>query len=412
MIEKAGRYSIIFIAILGMAVFIPKFFWMVFEKKIKEPFIVYSEIKGDFLILKREDGKTIRRDTKGGFYSRNEYEAALPFMHFRQLAANGTLPDSVAGIETNVHDLRRESFTNLIRPRDINMPSINLYPLFESESDRVMLEVPEDFFRIGEDGIEFIHADSNKADENKSRIFTLAMKKQGFVFPARLISGLMTKRKKSDEGYFITDSTGQLYHLKMEKGAPYCRNLMLPEEINLRHIMCVDEDSREFYAYLITTDQLVYILKTDTYELVKLPIEDYVPDVHSMRITANILYKTVALIGKDHVVAYALDRNYNLLNRYEEKWPGHWKSNAGKVASAIFPFTIKLKSKTSSFVIFNLVLGNWRSCLVVNLLLSVVMILNSKRKKCRLFSIAFDLIIVLGTGLFGFLAVNIFPNRF
>ena len=412
MIEKAGRYTIIVIAIFAMAVFLPKYYWMVFEKKTKEPFVVYSEVKNDFLILKRKHGRVVRKDTKGNFYTRNEYEEALPFLHYRQLAANGTLPDSVAGIDANLHDLGRESYTHLIKPDDINKPSINLYPLFESESKRVMLEVPDDFFRIGKKGIEFIIADSNKVDENKSRVFTIAMKKEGFVFPARMISGLMTKRKKCVEGYFISDSTGQLYHLKMEKGTPYCRNLRLPQEMNLLHIECVDEDPREFYAYIITTDHKIYILKTDTYELVKLPVEGYLPDLHSLRVTANILYKTVTLIGEDHLITFALDRKYELIDRYDEKWMGRNERTAGKIASIIFPFTIRLKTENSSFVDLFIDGGDFKFCFILNFLLILLIIFFSRQINRKSALLIPDLILVLGTGFFGFLAVMIFPNRF
>ena len=231
--------------------------------------------------------------------------------------------------------------------------------------------------------------------KRKVDLFTEAMKKEGFVFPARIISGLTAAKKKSEEGYFITDSTGQLYHLKMERGKPYCRNLLLPEEINLRHIECVDLTNREYYAYLVTTDNNIYVLETDTYKLVKLPISDYKPDEHKVRLNANIDNKTILLVGENHIIAYAVDRDYQFLKRYEEKWDGYAESYAGKIAAILFPFEVKLQERSSSFINFYFTKGSWSYGWIIHLLLIGLMISLVPKKDRNLLRIAFDLVIIL-----------------
>ena len=79
--------------------------------------------------------------------------------------------------------------------------------------------MPDDYFRIGK-RMEFIVAKTNKVDEAKSKLFTDALSAEGFAFPANLIAGLPTTRKSKDEGYFLTDSREQLFHIKMIKGQP------------------------------------------------------------------------------------------------------------------------------------------------------------------------------------------------
>ena len=60
--------------------------------------------------------------------------------------------------------------------------------------------------------MEFIVARTNKINEEKSQLFTEALTAEGFIFPADIIAGLPTTRKSHDEGYFITDSEGTLFH--------------------------------------------------------------------------------------------------------------------------------------------------------------------------------------------------------
>ena len=108
--------------------------------------------------------------------------------------------------------------------------NIGLYPLFESESDRVNLELPPDFFRIN-NSIEFITASTNDINLEKSKLFNQVFINKGFSFPAKIIAGIPTTRKSIDEGYFIVDNTNKLFHLKMTKGQPYFEYIQTPDNI-------------------------------------------------------------------------------------------------------------------------------------------------------------------------------------
>ena len=169
MIERISRYLVIFISILIMAVYIPKFYRMAFERTPKVPYLAYSILNDDFLSIGREDGKVVRKDTKGKYYNREEYELALPFIHFRQLASKGLLADTICGIAINLAEFRREGYAKNFGPKDINKPAVSPYPLFESELRSMLLAVPDDFFCINEGGIEFVTVSTNKLHEEKSR---------------------------------------------------------------------------------------------------------------------------------------------------------------------------------------------------------------------------------------------------
>ena len=68
-------------------------------------------------------------------------------------------------------------------PKRLDAPAPTLWPLLESQSGKVNLAMPEDYFRI-EKRMEFIVARTNEINEEKSRLFTEALTAEGFIFPA------------------------------------------------------------------------------------------------------------------------------------------------------------------------------------------------------------------------------------
>ena len=93
---KLSRYILILIAVFTLAVFLPRFYWLMFEKPVRKPFVQYSCVKNDFMIQRIHEKKW--EDTKGNSYSQEEYEQSLPLMYTKQLLASGTMVDSVNGV--------------------------------------------------------------------------------------------------------------------------------------------------------------------------------------------------------------------------------------------------------------------------------------------------------------------------
>ena len=125
--------------------------------------------------------------------------------------------------------------------------SYGLAPLFESAPERVGVSLPDDIFRIGKRGIEFIDCTTGEILPEKSARFALAMQAAGFEAPARDIYGIPSVIKRWDSGYFITDRNGRLFHLMMVKGAPYCRPIETGFE-NKEHQM--SHRRRDFLPHL------------------------------------------------------------------------------------------------------------------------------------------------------------------
>ena len=407
---RLSRYFLLIAGIVAFAVVLPELYWMAFAKPVKKPLVFYSCIENDFLIQRSDSGIT-RKDPRGKSYTREEYEQRLPLMYVRQLLMSNTMPDSIYGIEVDNHAITVNRSTFRVQPKELSIPDPGLYPLFESQSGRANLVMPDDFFRITW-RMEFVDAKTNKTLEEKSQMFSAVLYKRGFKFPVKSISGLPTTRKSCDEGYLVIDAEDQLFHVKMVKGEPYVKKAELPGGTKFKHINCVDFRNTKFYAYLFSTDNHIYILTQDDYELIELPVGEMDPEKHEIRIFGDLFHYQVSVVGDDFIRTVVLDTDYKKVDEYNESWPGIMERREGKIFKTIFPGQISMTSPDSSLIRFYTEINKPFLWLVFSAVLMVVQLFIFKQREIALKNQVVDLCVIGVTGIFGFLAVNIFQNKF
>ncbi|HPJ79151.1 MAG TPA: DUF4857 domain-containing protein [Prolixibacteraceae bacterium] len=455
MMVRISRYILVLVAVMAAAATLTQLYWMVFEKPVRAPFIMYSCVDDDFMI-QRSGEPIVREDTRGNQYTREEYEEKLPLLYMRQLMLSGTMLDTIRGIAMDAHDINMARSFFRYTPTDRYTPDPGLYPLLESESGRANLELPGDFFRITW-RMEFTDAKSNKVDEEKSQLFSAALYHFGFQFPATRIAGLPTTRKSCDEGYLITDAAEQLFHVKMVKGKPYVQKVELPDGLQFEHIACVDFRDKLYYAYLFDKAGEVWILTQDDYQMVKLPAGAFRPGSEDLRIYGDLFNYHVIVNGEGFIRVTVLDREFNKVDEYQETWKPRMEQPEGKAFTWLFPGELKISSEHSDFLQFRYEANPvwrwiWLSVALVLVHFLVIRWRNRKpgsgssvwdsegraamdngepvpvigsaqeargsselpeeRKRSLLRRHGLDLIIVLLTGIFGFIAIQIFPNRF
>ncbi|MDZ7635928.1 MAG: DUF4857 domain-containing protein [Bacteroidales bacterium] len=247
----------------------------------------------------------------------DDYEQALPFMFYRQLMADGTMPDTIKGVLMETPSIARASSFYRYTPKRTDAPSPTLWPMLESQSGKVNLAMPEDYFRI-EKRMEFIVARTNRVNEEKSSLFTEALTAEGFTFPAKIIAGLPTTRKSCDEGYFITDAAGSLFHVKMVEGEPYVVRIETPEEFDIVYIEAVDLRSKEYYCYVFTRNQGIFVVMDEVYDLQRLPVDGFDPSVHTFRLSADLFNKCFTIMGENWYEAIAIDDMYQVVGTHGE----------------------------------------------------------------------------------------------
>ena len=410
MIPKISRYLLIIVTTLVLAQVIPGIYSNLFDVRINTPYVSFGAEKKVFYSYKYEEGRdALFVDSKGRKYTKTQYLDATPSINAFYHIKNGTMPDSINGVKVDVRQLQRESFSQMTFSFEFSKPQYHLYPLMES-APQLELTWPKDFFRIN-DRIEFIDAKTNQVNESKSDKYTAVMKKEGFVFPAGLVEGLPTNMKQWDDGWFLTDKEGALYHLKMVKGEPYFVKIRKPDNLKIKKIICNSFQSREFYATLVSEDNRIYLLRETDYNLIKLPIDDYNPETQALQITGNLFYKTVELAAEGFVKVYAIDRAYNKVDEYYQSWPVKADMPVGKVSAWLFPFSIEMEPSNSQFIHFRLNGNPSYKWIYLNLLLLGCSLVIIKRQGRKFSRNILDLVVVVATGIFGFIAVNIFSNK-
>jgi hypothetical protein len=405
--EKVSRYILVFVAIITLAIMLPKLYWIAFGKPIRKPFILYSCISNDFMISRADEGTW--QDTKGNRYTRDQYEQKLPMMFFKQLLTAGSMPDSINGIELEMKAIARSKSFFRLKMNDVDAPASPLYPLFESQSGRAMFEWPEDFFRITW-RVDFIHAATNQIEEKKSQLFSAALYHNGFSFPAKHISGLSTPRKSCDEGYLIIDSNDRLFHLKMIKGKPYVRKVNVPDGLKFSHISCVDFKNKDFYAYLFSDKNEIYILTQADYQLIKWPVEGFELSKCDLKIYGDLFNYTVVIEAEDHVKAVALSPDYQLLNMYTEFWKTKEQLIEGKLFASVFPFQISMTSENSKFVRFYFTPSAGFNWIFFNAIILAIQFGWLYWQRAKLRNHWGDLGIIAVCGIYGLVAIHLFRN--
>lgn len=410
--KNLSRYILVSVTIISLSIILPWMYWLTFEKPIPKPFVMYSCVDDSFMISGTDENGVYRRmNDKGDEFTREEFEQKLPLLNFRQLMISKTLPDTIKGVEMDPHLVNGARSTFKFKPRYMKSPKPGLYPMIESESGRASLSMPEDYFRINS-RFEFIIADGNKIDEQKTELFTKAVKEHGFEFPAKMIEGLPTTRKSCDEGYFVVDAVDQVFHVKMIKGQPYVKQVVVPKGLSFKYIACVDFKNKSYYCYLIGSDNKIFIITQDDYDLVRLPVDGFNPDNQELMIYGDLFNYNVVTLAEDFMKVTVLDDNMNKVDEYLKTWTKRSLTPEGKSFSYLFPAEINQTDKYNSYINFYFHPTKGFNWIILHIILLLTQFFIVFKRKANPKNHIVDFGIVLVTGLFGFLAVNIFPNKF
>lgn len=405
---RIARVLLVLVITLVLSWVLPQYFWKAFDVSIRPPRVAYSPVENFFLFL-RPDVKSVKYlDAKGREYTREEYERLLPLMNYRQLAASGLMPDSVRGVKIDLKEVQLNGISMRILPSDVGMPQIPLFPLFESQSGRVRLEMPQEFFRITS-RMEFLDAETNSINGQRSGEFTDSLRARGFAFPAANIAGNPTTRKPFDEGYFVADAAGEVFHIKMIKGKPFCVKTGINVPGGVRQIVVSEMALREFYGILIGNDNSVSLISYDHYRLIALPIAGYDSRTVTLSFSGDLFFRTITLQSGSWLRTVVTDRAYKVVDSYFEEWPAREQRVPGRWAAALFPFTVTLTDDNSAYVT---IAAQWSGVLAfAGIALSLVILGASLRFRHRPLTVHwFDFLLVACTGMFGLLAVHVIPT--
>lgn len=289
---------------------LPNLYDIVTAKPRTSTFALYSTISGEFITTERNrDGDVIRKTDSGRELTANEVDSLLPLFYVKQLLSTQQFPDTIKGVAVSPLMVQQTNFIFRSRPSDINVNSVQLYPLLESMSNRVELEMPEDLFRITNTAIEFIDINTNSINAPKTAQYTDMLLKKGFTFPAKIIAGNGTVKKDYDEGYLLLDKNNKLFHLKRTVNRPYVRAIDIDADIEFTNIFVTEFRDKKVLALLTDTNNNFYILNRADYSIVKSGIDSFNPETDEISIIGNMFDWTVAIGQEGLISIYALDAN-------------------------------------------------------------------------------------------------------
>lgn len=394
-------HLIVFVATLALLWGIPALVRLATYSVQSYPFVYFSSVVKQFC-FREGSGKDVRRyDASGRQYSESEFDAALPMLNYRQLSVNGAMPDSINGQPVTAHDIRRSTFVYRYAKTDVSAPRVGLHVLLESMSGRVDLASPGDAFRLGR-AIAFIDIASNAVNSAKSDLYNRELRKRGFAFPAQWAAGDFGTRKPYDEGYFVLDAQGQLFHMKQVSGKPFIRNTGAGDSIRVAHFDVLPVADRRFYGFVLDEQGAIYILESPSYRLTKLHIPPLDMRRSEALIMGNMFYWTVSVTTPDGKRYYALDNA--TLQRADEYAIAHEKNRWDKASAWIFPVYITFSDATR-YVQPTLSFTS-PAALMFNLLLALAYA-AAMRKKKKLAAVACGSLYILATGVAGLAAMGL-----
>lgn len=399
------RIILALIIVLVSSIYLPNLYWKANKYESIKTLPFYSPISKSFILMKSDVRGVEYKDLKGNTINRDDFERLTPFMNFRQLMLNGKLPDSLDGIKLVPKNISLNNVMIRVQPAAINARPVQLYPLMESASGRVRLELPEDYFRITE-RMEFVTSATNEINESKSELFTKELTKAGFNFPSKFIYGNPSTRKPFDQGYFVIDNKDNVFHIKMVKGKPFCKKTSIPSDLGIVFMSIAENELREFYGLIITNKSEAYLITYKNYQLIKLPVEGYNFEHDQLQVRCDLFYRMLLVNKENGLNVVITDRNYNVIDMYKESKPAKVELTAGKIASFIFPFTTSIEKETTPFI--NLYFEHTGvKAFVLCALMLIVSIIYLKKKNVKLKKAIPFYFIVLFTGVYGFIALLI-----
>lgn len=363
----------------------------------------------------------VYRDESGRYYDRLAFEAALPFIYFRNMEMRGLLPVRVDGQEFQRVDIERSRRVMELPARllDGKHPRHSCLPLLESRPGQAALLYPADRFVLTPTEMLFVNADSNAPDPDLTEIFTAALKAAGFRFPVRHVGGNFTTFKPYEGGVYLVDASGALFRVLRRKGRPEVDAVPLPPGVEPRHVLVSENRERLWGGLLLADSGTLYLMK-ETADgavpgLIPLELPGYDPDSMDCKLLFDPLYLTVTISHETHIKAFVFDLPagdspaVGQLLRARHVFSHHMAraglSPAHYVADALFPFRIEFVREKSAFRRPEIVpSGHWLLlALPFSLLLAGIHGVRLLRRGTLSAVHLTELALILGTGIFGYI---------
>lgn len=341
--RKIGTiYLSVIIALLAVWL-LPRLYRIITAEGYSTPFTLYSCVINDFTELENSRrSELLFKDTAGREYG----DTVQPLFYHRAQKLDGTARYDINGRTLTDEEIETNNIYFTSSPEKVNADMPPVYLMLESAPPRGDLQDAEYALVNRKKGPAMIRIEDNTEDEALSEAFSSAMSAAGFRYPAVLVNGNPSTRKDYDEGYLMTDSDGELFHVKMVHGQPSVEHIALPDSVEIKTVSIIEHDNRASIAYLTDTKDRFYIIDS----LRTLHSTDVKADLtkQSMMLVGDVFYYTVKVSDNDGENFWALrNGDFSTVKTLRRDYP---ESSAFDLPKYIFPVQLSMTSSLDGWV--------------------------------------------------------------
>lgn len=413
---KTVSYYVSFVfAVLALSFLLPfsyKYFFVeqlekthVFHSVVLDSFVYTESVPHGMHTQKTEDhhDSIVYRDEKGTYFTRLEFEDALPFIYYRNAEVRGKLPFCYAGTAYGRKEIERSRRVVELRSADLYDKNFQerVYPLFEAKIQQAALTFPDSRLRFTDTGAEFVSADTNRVLEEKSRLFTRALAEKGVCFPVVLTAGNYTTFKPFEFGMFLVDSKNNVFWLRQYEGRPQVENVPFFADKKLRHIVVSENRSSAYLGLAVDWDSGVYLVKHSPPAFIPLPVPEYNADTMDLKLLFDPAELTAVCSDDRMVYAHTYTADFALNKSFSKEMARAWPTLPKKIHAMLFPVVVELEREHSGMIYPELKINGVGSgfsfvALGFGVFLCLLYALVRKMKKARIAKECFCFILLFG----------------
>lgn len=416
MTAALARWSLLLLTVFLLALWLPLARELLFAWPYGKTDLFYSPVIERFVYkeLVGEGHRFVYRDQDGRDYTREAFEALIPFIYYKNMELWGKLPLQLDGQTFDKAQIQAERQVLELEPVELpgHAPRIQLFPLLEANPGRARLRFPEDIMRPGE-RLTFINSDANRLDPELTRRFTAALSEAGFAWPVQDTFGRVSILKAFDAGYFLLDHAGDLFQLRRVNGVPEVTPVPLPEGLRVRHVKVAESKRGEYLGLILSEDDRLFLLAQDEDRrsasgLIPLALPGYDPDTMELKILFNPLFRTAIYSDQREIKAVAMGKGFEPIASYDRTMAMAEPRLVDRVWEALVPFSLNLRDPNARYFRIRLDLHGLHALPAIGVALVLAWLLLWQ-PGVRLRSIVPSLLLVAVTGLYGLIAVLLIP---
>lgn len=311
---KIINFIMIMIFSLVLSYFLPIFINLFFHESVVIERIKYSPLIDDFMLSRfdKDKGTKSYQIIGGKDISEDEYILNQPFTNYLLLIQKGIFPAKFQAY-ADPKFIRQNSQNFSLRYSANISKNIPLYPLLNTNKYGRLDFMPV-LFRLG-DKIEAIDIKTGKINQNLSDELNSKLGSLGFSFPPRQYFSNPSTLKALDEGAFIVDSKGEIFHLKSQNG----KFILAPTKLikqNILNIAISEDNRREFYALMVLDDEMG-LISYDDYKFIPLNATGYDPRKANLNLKITPINKILTFLSKENSILRVMDLNYTERKSYQ-----------------------------------------------------------------------------------------------